>query len=63
MNNLSGWGKIQSMITFIVSHGRGLLDEFFSILAVVICPTVYFGNFSRPVSMSGTHGGCPLQRV
>ena len=50
-----------SMLPFIWRNRFGLSYIFSSIFTVIIRPAVNLGNFSGPVTMSGTYWRCPLQ--
>src|ERR1044072_1802059 len=50
------------MFRFVRRYRHGLRNKVFSVLAVVIRPTVHFRNFARPVTMSRMNRGGPFQR-
>src|SRR6478735_7588314 len=50
------------MIGLICTHRCGLWYELFSILTVIVCPTVYFRYFACPVTMARADRCCPFQR-
>src|SRR5450631_3297384 len=49
------------MFAFIAAQWFGLGDEFPSVLAIVICPAMNFGDLTRPVAMSRAYRSCPFQ--
>ena len=51
------------MIAFINPYWLCLLDKLPAIFTIIIWPTVYFRDFAWPVTMTGSYGCCPLQRV
>ena len=54
------------MFAFCAFIGRNrniLRNKILSILTIIICPTVYFGNLSCPVSVSRANRCCPFQRI
>src|SRR5688500_3841471 len=50
------------MFCFVSIQWLCLRNEISSILAVVICPTVYFRYLTRPVTVTRTNWCGPLQR-
>src|ERR1700722_16369589 len=49
------------MRTFIFANRLRLRNKFPSILAIIVCPTMYFRNFPGPVTMSRPYGRRPFQ--